>query len=346
MSDNGDNVWILGTYMTKFGRHGDKDLIDLASEAALGAMNDGGVTIHDMEVLGCGSLFNAHGRRRPAAAEADRPDRHPRLQRRQRVRHGRDRVAHGAAHHQGRRGRHGSRGRRGADGQGRVARCGRQGRPWPQGLRAERSLRLGDAGRGHPRHRPHARRVRAGGHGVRVRARRRRLRAVRQGRGEEPRALHAEPARALPEAVLARRDHGGRHDELPEHVAHVLPEHRRLGRGGVGQRREAAHAVEGAAGARGEDQRVGAHDRPVDRARAGAARRQHAHAQRGEAGVRDGRVSVRRISTSSSCTTASRRPSSSTTTTCSCARRARPASSSTSAVPGATGRPPSTSAAG
>src|SRR6476620_2317389 len=56
---SGDNVWILGTFMTKFGRHGDKDLIDLASESALGAMKDADVTIHDMEVLGCGSLFNA-----------------------------------------------------------------------------------------------------------------------------------------------------------------------------------------------------------------------------------------------------------------------------------------------
>src|SRR3954453_10361029 len=54
-----DHVWILGVHMTKFGRHGDKDLIDLASEAAMGALNDGGVGIHDMEVLGCGSLFNA-----------------------------------------------------------------------------------------------------------------------------------------------------------------------------------------------------------------------------------------------------------------------------------------------
>src|SRR4029078_9983345 len=59
MSDTTDNVWILGTYMTKFGRHGDKDLIDLASEAANGALTDGGVTIQDMDVLGCGSLFNA-----------------------------------------------------------------------------------------------------------------------------------------------------------------------------------------------------------------------------------------------------------------------------------------------
>jgi acetyl-CoA acyltransferase len=58
-AEGGDNVWILGTYMTKFGRHGDKDLIDLASEAANGALTDAGVTIHDMDVLGAGSLFNA-----------------------------------------------------------------------------------------------------------------------------------------------------------------------------------------------------------------------------------------------------------------------------------------------
>ena len=38
--NSGDNVWILGAYMTKFGRHNDKDLIDLASESALGAMKD------------------------------------------------------------------------------------------------------------------------------------------------------------------------------------------------------------------------------------------------------------------------------------------------------------------
>jgi acetyl-CoA acetyltransferase len=55
----GDNVWILGTYMTKFGRHGDKDLMDLASESATGALTDAGVTIHDMDVLAAGSLFNA-----------------------------------------------------------------------------------------------------------------------------------------------------------------------------------------------------------------------------------------------------------------------------------------------
>ena len=122
-----DNVWILGTYMTKFGRHTDKDLIDLASEAALGAHE--GRRRHDPR-HGRARLrqpLQRAGRRRPAAPEADRPDRHPGVQRRQRVRDRRDRDAHGAPHDQGRRGRHGSRGRRRADGQGRSARRGRQG---------------------------------------------------------------------------------------------------------------------------------------------------------------------------------------------------------------------------
>ena len=55
MAETTDNVWILGTHMTKFGRHGDKDLIDLASEAAMTAIDDAGVTIQDMEVLGADS---------------------------------------------------------------------------------------------------------------------------------------------------------------------------------------------------------------------------------------------------------------------------------------------------
>ena len=92
--------------------------------------------------------------------------------------------------------------------------------------------------------------------------------------------------------------------------------------------------------------RVGADHRPVDRARPGAARRQHAHAQRGRRRRTRRRASTRRTSTSSSCTTASRPPSSSTTTTCSSARRARPASSSTSAARGATARSRSTSVGG
>jgi acetyl-CoA acetyltransferase len=45
--------------MTKFGRHDDKDVVDLAAEAALGALADGGVTMADMQVLGAGNMFQA-----------------------------------------------------------------------------------------------------------------------------------------------------------------------------------------------------------------------------------------------------------------------------------------------
>jgi acetyl-CoA acyltransferase len=57
MAEN--NVWILGAAMTKFGRYTDKDVIDLASEASIDAMNDAGVTIHDMGVMGAGNLMEA-----------------------------------------------------------------------------------------------------------------------------------------------------------------------------------------------------------------------------------------------------------------------------------------------
>ena len=59
MTSNGDNVWILGASMTKFGRYPDKDVIDIGAEAALNALDDGGVTIQDMDVLGAGCLAEA-----------------------------------------------------------------------------------------------------------------------------------------------------------------------------------------------------------------------------------------------------------------------------------------------
>jgi acetyl-CoA acetyltransferase len=59
MADTTPNVWVLGTHMTKFTRYPDRDLMDLGSEAALGALTDGGVTIHDIEILAAGSLFQA-----------------------------------------------------------------------------------------------------------------------------------------------------------------------------------------------------------------------------------------------------------------------------------------------
>ena len=54
-----DDLWILGIHMTRFGKHPDKDLVDLASEAALGALADAGVTIRDVGVLAAGNLMSA-----------------------------------------------------------------------------------------------------------------------------------------------------------------------------------------------------------------------------------------------------------------------------------------------
>ncbi|WP_426574427.1 thiolase family protein [Aquihabitans sp. McL0605] len=54
-----EDLWILGIQMTKFGKHLDKDVVDLASEAALGALADGGVTMADIGVLAAGNLMKA-----------------------------------------------------------------------------------------------------------------------------------------------------------------------------------------------------------------------------------------------------------------------------------------------
>jgi acetyl-CoA acetyltransferase len=59
MSSNGNDVWIIGASMTKFGRYPDKDIVDLGSEAAMAALADAGVTIQDMGVLGAGCLAEA-----------------------------------------------------------------------------------------------------------------------------------------------------------------------------------------------------------------------------------------------------------------------------------------------
>ncbi|MHB1710554.1 MAG: thiolase family protein [Acidimicrobiales bacterium] len=54
-----DDIWILGIHMTKFGKHPDLDTVDLAAEAVLGALDDGGVGIADMGVLAAGCLMMA-----------------------------------------------------------------------------------------------------------------------------------------------------------------------------------------------------------------------------------------------------------------------------------------------
>src|SRR6195256_4421490 len=56
-----EDVWILGIHMTKFGKHPDKDLVDLASEAALGALGDAGVGIKQMGILAAGNLLGGGG---------------------------------------------------------------------------------------------------------------------------------------------------------------------------------------------------------------------------------------------------------------------------------------------
>jgi acetyl-CoA acetyltransferase len=52
-----DDIYILGINMTKFGKHPDKDTVDLASAAALAALSDAGVTMKDMGVLAAGCLM-------------------------------------------------------------------------------------------------------------------------------------------------------------------------------------------------------------------------------------------------------------------------------------------------
>src|SRR5207237_5684886 len=54
-----EDVWILGIHMTKFGKHPDKDTVDLASEAALAALADAGVEMKQMGILASGNLMAA-----------------------------------------------------------------------------------------------------------------------------------------------------------------------------------------------------------------------------------------------------------------------------------------------
>ena len=55
-----EDLWILGIHMTKFGKHPDQDLVDLASEAVLGALADADVEMKDVGVIGAGNLMAAN----------------------------------------------------------------------------------------------------------------------------------------------------------------------------------------------------------------------------------------------------------------------------------------------
>jgi acetyl-CoA acetyltransferase len=52
-----DDIWILGISMTKFGKHPDKDVVDLGAEAIMAAISDAGVTMRDIGVLAAGNLM-------------------------------------------------------------------------------------------------------------------------------------------------------------------------------------------------------------------------------------------------------------------------------------------------
>jgi acetyl-CoA acyltransferase len=55
------DVYIVGVDMIKFGRFPNRTVPDLASEAALLALDDAGLTIKDMQALYCGNLGQASG---------------------------------------------------------------------------------------------------------------------------------------------------------------------------------------------------------------------------------------------------------------------------------------------
>ncbi|MEZ4217424.1 MAG: thiolase family protein [Myxococcota bacterium] len=52
-----EDVYILGINMTKFGKHKELDTLDLASQATLAALADGGVTMKDMGIVAAGNLM-------------------------------------------------------------------------------------------------------------------------------------------------------------------------------------------------------------------------------------------------------------------------------------------------
>ncbi len=56
-----DDVWILGISMTRFGKHPDSDLIDLAAEATMNSIADAGITMREIGILAAGNLRGGGG---------------------------------------------------------------------------------------------------------------------------------------------------------------------------------------------------------------------------------------------------------------------------------------------
>ena len=196
-----ENVWILGISMTPFGKHKDKDTLDLGAEAVFGALDDAGVTMRDIGVLGAGNLLGSFGygqQLQKQIGQTGIP-----------VYNVGNACATGATAL-------------------RVAIMAIKAGETDMGLAvgaeklAGAGLLTGNAGKETaPRWEPSGRqgavapldgrigtetmprRVRPNRHGVRAPLRWRRLRAVRADLREEPRALHAEPQGRVPEAHVA-----------------------------------------------------------------------------------------------------------------------------------------------
>ena len=204
--------------MTKFGKHPDKDVVDLAAEAAIGALADGGVTMKDMGVLAAGNLMMA---RRRIGQQLQKQIGQTGIP----VYNVANACATGAtalrvavmAVKAGEADMGLAVGVEKLAGAGLLAGGSRKAdsNTWtPHGPLRRRGRRR----RAH-RHRDHAGRLRPDRHGVRPQVRRRELRALRPDQREEPRPLDAEPAGGLHQEDDARADHGRRHDRLPEHAA-------------------------------------------------------------------------------------------------------------------------------
>ena len=56
-----EDVYIVGIDMIKFGKFLDRSVESLGAEAALGALDDAGVTIQDIQALYSGNLMQASG---------------------------------------------------------------------------------------------------------------------------------------------------------------------------------------------------------------------------------------------------------------------------------------------
>ena len=52
---------IVGAGMMKFGRYPDRSVADMGAEAALSALDDCGLTVHDIQALYCGNVWQANG---------------------------------------------------------------------------------------------------------------------------------------------------------------------------------------------------------------------------------------------------------------------------------------------